>query len=201
MEAQAVPSGQAGFRERTGAMTRDEILSSLRERILAFAASRVTREAAEDLTQDVLMLLHEKYPQVTVLTELLPLSFKILRFKLLEAHRKALRRGEYNQVPVEALPLEAPGGNPGWEVEQKQVVERLIEAMTQLGVRCRELFRLKLEGRTFPEIQRIMQQRSINTIYTWDRRCRQQLLDRIGGSWESLHDDRSTPGASSRARG
>ena len=26
---------------------------------------------------------------------------------------------------------------------------------------------------------------SINTIYTWDARCRKRLLDLMGGSWES----------------
>lgn len=178
-------------------MTRDEILTRLRERILAFAASRVSRELAEDLTQDVLALLHEKYPAVSQLQDLLPLSFKILRFKLLEAHRKALRRGEYNQVPLEDLSLADPGGNPGTEIERKQLLDRLLAAMTQLGARCRELFRLKLEGRTFPEIQQIMQQRSINTIYTWDFRCRKELLALMGGSWEDPRTDimaHGTPG-------
>ena len=42
-------------------MERDEILARLRERIVAFAASHLAREAAEDLAQEVLMLLHEKY--------------------------------------------------------------------------------------------------------------------------------------------
>ena len=49
-------------------MTRDEILTSLRERILAFATSRVSKDLAEDLTQEVLVLLHEKYARVTELT-------------------------------------------------------------------------------------------------------------------------------------
>ncbi len=45
-----------------GDLTREEILRRLRERILAFATSRGLREGAEDLTQDVLMVLLEKYP-------------------------------------------------------------------------------------------------------------------------------------------
>jgi RNA polymerase sigma-70 factor (ECF subfamily) len=43
---------------------RDEILSSLRERIVGFAASRMGRDSAEDLAQEVLILLHEKYAHV-----------------------------------------------------------------------------------------------------------------------------------------
>jgi RNA polymerase sigma-70 factor (ECF subfamily) len=53
-----------------------------------------------------------------------------------------------------------------------------------MGERCRELFRLKLEGRSFPEIREKMGTKSINTIYTWDFRCRKELLERMGGSWE-----------------
>ncbi|HQV46975.1 MAG TPA: sigma-70 family RNA polymerase sigma factor, partial [Nitrospira sp.] len=153
-------------------MTRDEILTSLRERILAFATSRVSREVAEDLTQEVLVLLHEKYARVTELTELVPLAFQVLRFKMLDAHRKSLRRGEYNQESVDELPLANPGDDPATLLDQKQRVDRLLAAVAQLGDRCRDLLTLKLEGHSFPEIQTRMGQHSINTIYTWDLRCR-----------------------------
>lgn len=165
-------------------MNRDEILTSLRERILAFATSRVSRDHAEDLTQETLVVLHEKYPAVTDLTELVPLAFQVLRFKMLDAHRKAFRRGEYNQESVEELPLADPGDDPATQLDQQQRVNRLLAAIMQLGERCRELFKWKLEGKTFPEIQRIMGQQSINTIYTWDLRCRKQLLAAMDGSWE-----------------
>lgn len=165
-------------------MDRDEIISCLRERILAFATLRVSRAQAEDLTQEVLVVLHEKYPNVAELTELVPLAFQVLRFKMLDAHRKSLRRGEYNQESVDDLPLADPGDNPMIQLDQKQRVDRLLAAIGQLGERCRELFKWKLEGSSFPEIQKLMGQTSINTIYTWDLRCRKQLLDFMGGSWE-----------------
>ena len=165
-------------------MTRDEILTSLRERILAFATSRVSREVAEDLTQEVLVLLHETYARVTELTELVPLAFQVLRFKILDAHRKSLRRGEYNQESVDELPLANPGDDPATLLDQKQRVDRLLAAVAQLGDRCRDLLTLKLEGHSFPEIQTRMGQHSINTIYTWDLRCRKQLLSLMGGTWE-----------------
>jgi RNA polymerase sigma-70 factor (ECF subfamily) len=165
-------------------MEREHILSGLRERILAFATSRTSRDHAEDLTQDVLSLLHEKYAHVTDLTELVPLAFQILRFKMLDAHRKALRRGEYNQASVEDLPLVDPADDPAMQLDQKQRVDRLMAALVKLGERCRELFKWKLEGKSFPEIQKLMGQSSVNTIYTWDLRCRKQLLALMGGSWE-----------------
>lgn len=163
---------------------RDQILTALRERILAFATLRVSRAQAEDLAQEVLVVLHEKYPRVTDLTELVPLAFQVLRFKMLDAHRKSLRRGEYNQESVEDIPLADPGDDPATQLDQKQRVDRLLAAITKLGERCRELFKWKLEGKNFPEIQKLMGQTSINTIYTWDLRCRKQLLGLMGGSWE-----------------
>lgn len=165
-------------------MDRDQILASLRERIVAFATSRVSRDHAEDLTQEVLAVLHEKYTHVTELTELVPLAFQVLRFKMLDAHRKSLRRGEYNQASIEDVPFADPGDDPARQLERKQTVERLLRAMSRLGERCRELFKWKLEGKSFPEIQRLMGQTSVNTIYTWDSRCRKQLLGLMGGSWD-----------------
>src|SRR4026207_1075826 len=103
-------------------MDRDQILASLRERILAFATLRVSRAQAEDLAQEMLVVLHEKSPHVADLTELVPLAFQVLRFKMLDAHRKSLRRGEYNQESVDDLPLAAPGNQPGTQPHPQQAV-------------------------------------------------------------------------------
>jgi len=165
-------------------MTRDDILKHLRERILAFATLRGSKDMAEDVVQDVLMVLHEKYPQVTELTELIPLSFQILRYKMLDLHRKSVRRREDHQESIDDKPVPDGHDDPSIQAEQKEQVGRLIEALQQMGERCRRLFRLKLEGHTFPEIQRILGEQSINTIYTWDSRCRKQLLALMGGHWE-----------------
>ena len=165
-------------------MDRDQILTSLRERILAFATLRVSKAQAEGLAQEVLVVLYEKYAHVTELSELVPLAFQVLRFKMLDAHRKSLRRGEYNQESVDDHPLTDLGDDPATQLDQRQRVERLLAAIGQLGERCRELFKWKLEGKSFPEIQKLMNQTSINTVYTWDLRCRKQLLSLMGGSWE-----------------
>src|SRR5205085_10332419 len=101
-------------------MDRDDILACLRKRILAFATLRVSRAQAEDLAQEVLVVLHEKYARVTELTELVPLGFQVLRFKMLDAHRKSLRRGEYNPESVEDIPLADPGDDPATQLDQKQ---------------------------------------------------------------------------------
>ena len=64
-------------------------------------------------------------------------------------------------------------------------IQRLMEAIGKLGERCRRIIALKLEGKNFIEIQKILGAASVNTVYTWDFRCRKQLLELMGGIWES----------------
>lgn len=166
-------------------MEREQILVKLRERIVAFAASHVNGDTAEDLAQEVLILLHEKYHHVDRLEDLVPLSLKIARFKIMSLRRKSQRHGEYTQVSVTDIQLPDLDADPATLVERKLMLERLTRAMAQLGGRCRELMRLRLQGRNSGEIGKRMGAQSINTVYTWDSRCRQQLLELMGGDWEA----------------
>ena len=161
-------------------MDRDEILARLRERIFRFAASRLSGEAAEDVAQEVLLILHQKYPQVDQAAELLPLALEIARFRIMSSRRKITRRGEHLQVSIDDLPLAGQDPDPFDQAARREQADRLETALRSLGDRCRELFRLKLEGRTFAEIQKRMGVAAINTLYTWDFRCRKQLIEKMG---------------------
>jgi RNA polymerase sigma-70 factor (ECF subfamily) len=176
------PSPSGSVEKSAG--SREELLQKLRERIVGFAASRIQRDAAEDLAQEVLILLHEKYAHLDRLEDLLPLSLQIVRFKMMALRRKTQRRGEYTQVPVDEIQIADGGADPLTAAEQHEMRERLIRAVSQLGERCRKLLAMKLEGKTFAEIQVAMSAASINTVYTWDFRCRKNLLDLMGGNWE-----------------
>jgi RNA polymerase sigma-70 factor, ECF subfamily len=173
---------------------RDQILVRLRERIVAFAASRMGRELAEDLAQDTLVVLEEKYRHVERLEELLPLSLQIVRLKMGALRRKTARRGEYNSISVEDTPLPDGAADPSQEFERNQLRARLAKAISEMEDRCRDMFRMKLEGNSFEEIREALEVHSINTIYTWDFRCRKKLLEKLGGSW----DVRSSRGSGGR---
>jgi RNA polymerase sigma-70 factor (ECF subfamily) len=160
------------------------VLARLRERIVAFAASRYAGAHAEDLAQEVLMLIHEKYGHLDRMEDLVPLAFQILRFKLAALRRKAFRRGEYDAVDVDAFPPVSDAPDPAAVLERKELLARLMGGIARMGERCRELFRHKLQGRTFAEIQGLMGAGTLNTVYTWDHRCRKQLLEALGGRWE-----------------
>lgn len=143
---------------------------------------------AEDLAQEVLLVLHEKYAQVERVEDLLPLSLEIARFKILAARRKTVRRGEHTQVSVDDLPLAGAGPDPFEQAARRERLERLEAVLAGLGERCRELYKLKLEGYTFPEIQKRLGVAALNTLYTWDFRCRKQLMESLGGDWEMKRD-------------
>jgi len=162
---------------------RAEILERLRERICRFAASRLSRDAAEDLAQEVLLVLHEKYSHLDRAEDLLPVALETARFKIWAVRRKSARRGEGHQVSVDDLPLAGGEPDPFEQASHRENLERLESALADLGDRCRELMRLKLEGFSFPEIQKRLKVDALNTLYTWDFRCRKQLLARLGGSW------------------
>src|ERR1700676_2913511 len=171
--------------EKLRSGSREELLEKLRERIVGFAASRIQRDAAEDLAQEVLILLHEKYGHLERLEDLLPLSLQIVRYKMMALRRKAQRRGEYTQVPVDDIQLASDGADPLAAAEQREMRGRLLAAISKMEERGRRLFELKLEGKSFAEIQDSLGAGSINTIYTWDFRCRKHLIELMGGGWES----------------
>ena len=166
-------------------LTRSEVLARLRERIVGFAASRYARECAEDLAQEVLVVIHEKYGHVARLEDLVPLSLQILRFKLFAQRRKSMRHGEYTQVSVDEYPLHGDAPDPEEMAARRETLEKLTKGIALMGKRCQELFRHKLQGKSFPEIRELMGVEALNTVYTWDHRCRKQLLEWMGGRWES----------------
>ena len=161
----------------TGA--REQLLTGLRERIVAYAASRVGRDFAEDLAQEVLLVLETKYGHLETVEDLVPVSFQILRFKMQDLRRKQARRGEFTSVDASVLPLADGAEGQLAALEREELLARLRAALETMGGRCREMFRLKLEGRNFPEIQRLMEAANINTVYTWDFRCRKLLLEQL----------------------
>ncbi len=129
--------------------------------------------------------MHVKYSQVTEMAELVPLALQITRFKMMSGIRTSVRRGEGRALPVEEVALADPAPDPEAKAQERERTGRLKKALESLGQKCREMLRHKLEGRSFAEIQAIYKAPSINTVYTWDFRCRKQLLEAMGGDWEA----------------
>ena len=136
------------------------------------------------------MVIHEKYAHLTAIEDLLPVALQTTRFKMMAVRRKMVRHGEHTAVPADELPLSDGRPSQADELDRKQQRERLARAIQGLGDRCRQMLQWKLAGKGFAEIQVLLGVGSINTIYTWDHRCRKQLLEAMGGSWDgaSAHE-------------
>ena len=155
----------------TAQTDRDVILGLVRERIVSYAASRIGRDAAEDLAQETLMLLNEKYAHLDSRDDLVPVAVRIMQFKMRTERRS--RRTDHVEAETAVIADGAP--DPESKARYEELRARIMVAVEKLGDRCRRLFLLKLDGYNFIEIREQMGADSINTIYTWDFRCRQEL--------------------------
>ena len=150
------------------------LLERLRQRFLAFARRSLASDVAEDLIQETFLLLTTKYAHVREPEERVRLGITIIRKKRASHWRKSLRRGEAKAVDATEANLEDDRPDPEELADRRLLVARLRTAVAALSGRCRELVRLKLEERTFPEIAEIMTAK-LNTVYSWDHRCTERL--------------------------
>ena len=72
----------------------------------------------------------------------------------------------------------------GIERELRERMAHLSEAAKSVQQYRRAVLKTYVE-RLQSRIQELLGAGSINTVYTWDARCRKQLLESMGGSWES----------------
>lgn len=167
-------------RERT--LTRDAALASLRLRILSAARRRLSPADAEDLTQEVLLLLTTKYAEVEDPGQLVALALGILRKKRADLWRKSARRGEASAEDAAEVPLAHGGPLPDTVAADRERLRLFTDAAARLEGRCREILRRKLEGLSFVEIAAELG-RPVNTVYSWDFRCHQRLRKLLGDRW------------------
>jgi RNA polymerase sigma-70 factor, ECF subfamily len=186
------PLGYSPARMSTedAALTREAALERVRTRILAAARRSLPPADAEDLTQDVLVVLSAKYAHVSAPEELVALGVKTLRFKRAALWRKEARRRNAGAAPLPSGedgravedPPDADAPDPEAIARDRERLRFLAQAATKLGERCREMLRFKLEGASFVEIAARVG-RPVNTIYSWDRRCHQRLKKILGERW------------------
>ncbi len=152
---------------------REEFLRSLRENVLRYAAARIGPDKAEEVAQETLMLLITKYAGVTGQDELVPLSIGIAKNML----RKIRRFGSRENASIDV--------NQDWRDERSDTERDLLRledarmlsrALQKMGEKCRELFRLRLQRKTTQQIMKIMGARTENALYTWNSRCKENLM-------------------------
>jgi RNA polymerase sigma factor (sigma-70 family) len=158
-----------------------EPIEEIRERILASAASRMSRSDAEDLAQDVVTILLVKYADVKDPADLLRLAYDIL-FKLrIGWYRRRIRRGEDTAESVDDVPLADRADDPETALLRKEFAERVGKAIRSLGEPCRTILRLKLEGQDTDYIMKAIRAGTKNALFIRLKRCRDLLDEKLGG--------------------
>jgi RNA polymerase sigma-70 factor (ECF subfamily) len=122
------------------------------------------------------MLLIQKYSHVRDQASMLKVAITIARNKMWEYLRQSRREAAFLEEPVDQVDIHR-------ELERRQVIDRILPAMLRLPERCRHLLSLKLiHEKGSAEIQTILGANSINTVYTWERRCFKELINILGGT-------------------
>lgn len=145
---------------------RAAILVKVRERIVRFAASKVGAEYADDLANDTIQVVETKYRDKDSEADLIPLAVGVMKNKIREFRRQRDR----GHAPLDEA--RAAAADDSRDADLRRL---LYDSIARLGPRCRELFRLQLEGYTSPEIQRRLGARTLRTLYTWTFRCTEEL--------------------------
>jgi RNA polymerase sigma-70 factor (ECF subfamily) len=167
-------------------MDRDRILEQIRARILRWATSKMGVERAQDLAQEVMIVLIEKYSHLDDVEDLLPVAFQTAKFKWVAQIRKIRRRGEDQYLPIEESILASREPGPDDQILERERRQALLTAVGRLTGQCQELLTLQLAGTSLIEIIRQLGVPS-GTIYARSNRCRKALrgeLQKILGETE-----------------
>jgi len=149
----------------------EELAARIRVRLVRFASSKGI-DRAEDIAQETLMVLWEKFAHLDREADVVPLAFSICGRKIFEARRFQARGGE--ELPDHESVAD-PGPDPQERLMNEQTRRRLIAGIRKLPPRCRELLRLRLLGWSTEQIAEALKMRT-GTLYVWKHRCLHALL-------------------------
>lgn len=153
------------------------------------------KEDAEDLFMDSILIFRENVlkGKLTSLTNLNSYLFGIC-WNLWREQNRAKAKWEATKSDFEhqILVMETQGDMPfpGEELlEQKQLISKVVEALGELGERCRKLLTyVYVEHRSQKEIADLMGFSSANVVKVTRHRCYQQWRKRIEQSNNSNHE-------------
>lgn len=157
--------------------TEDEVFAAVYRVVYRVALRRVgDPEAAADLTQDVMVVLLDRYRGLGE-EDLIPLGVRTLDFKLAAVWRRAVRRRPY-QGPLPDLEPFSPDPDPEAAALERERHELEREVLAAAAGRIPELYRKVvlefLEGKPVREIVKSSGAPK-GTVWSWLSRGRQAL--------------------------
>ena len=161
-------------RARAGDQEAENILfGQLHARILALAKRRTGSVAvAEDIAQDTMQTVYEKYADAALPGGLLPWVFRILHNKVGNHLKRSRVEGRHRGELI----WETVGLTPDGERAEYDLIRALRPAFRRATAECRKIFRLLLTGARRREIRAAFGNEPIGTLDSRISRCRQKLL-------------------------
>ena len=157
----------------------EALLERVRVRIVGFATYLGCGNDAEDLAQETMIVLLNKYPDVADAEGMLKLAPRICANLALNWRRNKLNPANAVELPVSLA--DASGWDPESAATEKELKGLLLKAIQGSDTRCKELLRLRLAGAKTKEIAANMGMTAgaVDTAYF---RCLQRLRGALGGT-------------------
>jgi RNA polymerase sigma factor (sigma-70 family) len=134
-------------------MSKDEKIKLIRERIVAFLQFLgASQQDAQDIAQDVLILLEEKYKNIEDVENLVAVAIQTARFKLWDLRRKAETKAARYGTSADTVHVPARTLTPEQILLAQEQTAMLVEAIGHLDEDCRRLVELQRDDRTNDEI-------------------------------------------------
>src|SRR5215216_637860 len=159
-------------------MSRSEVLSKIRDRLVATFRSAAGKETAEDIAQETVLRLETKFANVSNETELIKISFGIANNVKHEFRRKS--RADRELPPPDVWNPVDPRDPLGSGIPDQAFLNQVKKCAKELTGRCPELLLLLLEGYTADEIRGKMGAARTGTVHVWVHRCYQALAKKLG---------------------
>jgi RNA polymerase sigma factor (sigma-70 family) len=173
-------------RARAGdADAENALFEKLRARVFSLAKKKVWDvQVAEDLTQETIQTVLEKYRDAEMLRGFLPWVFTILHNKV-GNHIKRRRAEAARLAPESAIGAwETVGVTDGGAVAAIDLAESLEKAFRDLSPECRKVFALLLADAGRGEIRSAFGGEPIGTVDSRVSRCREKLLGQLEALWK-----------------
>lgn len=155
-------------------------LEMIRERVARFARRAGCGDAAEDVGQECIAVLIEKYSEKRDPCEMTKIAIGISRNKMRERARQEQHQVELSDMTDHEADIHR-------ELERSQVTDLFLKAVKRLSERCRKLVALLIEEKGFAEIKTELGAEKLSNVYTWKNRCFEELRKLLGDLGESVY--------------
>jgi RNA polymerase sigma factor (sigma-70 family) len=165
---------------------REETFRLLRERIVKYGQSHVSG-FAEDLVQDAITLLLDKYKEKDQLDDLIPLGIAVMKNKISDLRRSSGFRAAKGGVDAQTASLPSKEPRPDQVFEKNERTALLVAGVRRLSEDCRELLKFRVQGMSTEQIHKHRPGWTLENVNLRIYRCKEKLRGFMQTSRESTH--------------